>query len=217
MITALTGTVARVADDRLHLDVGPVRVEVLMPAADLPEFQGQIGAEVTLHTLCYLEGEAAGGGNLTPRLIGFAREADRGFFTTFITVKGIGPRKALKALVVPAGEVARAIESRDLRALQKLPQIGKRAADLLVAELAGKVGRFVPAGLDAPPAAAPARPTSSLSLPPEEEDAVATLVALGERRADAESLLERVKSRDAAPSGTDALVREMLKLRVGRR
>ena len=43
----------------------------------------------------------ANGGNLEPRLIGFLRRDDKKFFEKFITVKGIGPKKALKALALP--------------------------------------------------------------------------------------------------------------------
>lgn len=213
MITALTGKLQSVAEDRAFVATGPVTIEVLVPAADVAGLEGQVGGEITFHTVCYLEGEAAGG-NLTPRLIGFASASDRGFFTQFITVKGIGPRKALKALAVPAGEIAAAIEMKDARSLVKLPQVGKRAAETIIAELAGKVGRYVTGGL--PATGTPARAPAAIRLPPEEEDAVATLIALGERRPDAETLLERVKRDENAPTTTDGLVREMLRRRGGR-
>ena len=213
MITALTGQLRQVAEDRALVACGPVTVEVLVPAADVDHLQSQVGHEITLHTVCYLEGDASGG-NLTPRLIGFVRLDDRGFFTQFITVKGIGPRKALKALIVPASEVAAAIETKDTRALVKLPQVGKRAAETIIAELAGKVGRFVQAGTPTTPAAGS---SPSIKLPAAQEDAVATLVALGEKRGDAEALLERLKRSDTLPESTDGLVREMLRLRSGQR
>ena len=49
-----------------------------------------------------------------------------------------------------------------------------------------------------------------------EEDAIDGLMALGERRADAEHLLERVKSGGVELKTTDALLREMLRLRTVR-
>ena len=49
-----------------------------------------------------------------------------------------------------------------------------------------------------------------------EEDAIATLMALGERRPDAERLLERAKVSNDKLATTDALVREMLRLRTVR-
>ncbi|MEM1012074.1 MAG: Holliday junction branch migration protein RuvA [Planctomycetota bacterium] len=211
MIARLTGLLEAVAEDRAVVTVGPVAVDVLVPAGDVAALEAQVGTEITLQTVCYLEGDASGG-NLTPRLIGFATEADKGFFNAFITVKGIGPRKALRAMAIPPAEVAAAIEAKDTKALVQLPQIGKRAAETIIAELAGKVGRFV--SPDAVIAPTPA--TSVGSLSPDEADAVDALVALGERRADAETLLSRVKKRDDAPEDANRLISEMLRLRGGR-
>src|SRR5918998_3402424 len=142
MISALTGELRRVDEDRLHLRVGPMLVEMLLPASDVPLLQAATGQEMTFHTILYFEGDAGGGGGLEPRLVGFLRGEDKRFFEKFITVKGIGPRKALKALVHPAGEIAQAIEAKDSRFLVGLPQIGKRMAEQIVAELAGKVAEF---------------------------------------------------------------------------
>ena len=210
MITAVTGILRKVADDRVQVAVGPIVLELLVAAADVPLLDGRVGEELTFHTSFYIEGDAGGGGSMVPRLIGFLRDGDRGFFQQFITVKGIGPRKALKALVLPAGEVAHAIETKDARVLTKLPGIGKRGGEQIIAELSGKVGRYVPSGL--PPAnATPAGRRSSLTAA--EQDAVDALVSMGDRRPDAEALLDRVKAAAGAPTAADALIREMLRAR----
>jgi Holliday junction DNA helicase RuvA len=218
MICALTGELRRVGEDRIELAVGPTLYELLVPAFDRGELHASLGQQMTLHTIFYLQGDA-GGGAIEPRLIGFVRAADKRFFERFITVKGIGPRKALRALSVPVGEIASAIEAKDARALVKLPEIGKRTAEQIIAELAGKVTEFA-APLDRSAARAPAR---GLAHTAAEEDAIAALVALGERRPDAEHLLERAKSggrlatngADASPADTAPLVQEMLRLRGG--
>jgi len=212
MISAITGELRSVAGDRLHLAVGPLLVEMLVPASDVPLLQGAVGQEMTFHTILYFEGDAAGGGGLEPRLVGFLRPDDKRFFEKFITVKGIGPKKALKALIHPAGEVALAIESKDTRFLVGLPQIGKRMAELIVAELAGKVAEFATAAVGgAMNAAALGRAHNAI-----EEDAIATLVELGERRSDAEHLLDRARQHNGNLKTTEALVREMLRMRTVR-
>ena len=211
MISGVTGILASVCDDRVSVAVGPIVLELLIAAADIPLLEERRGQELTFHTLFYIEGDTAGG-NANPRLIGFLRESDRAFFQQFITVKGIGPRKALRALMLPAAEVAHAIELKDARTLTKLPQIGKRVAEQIIAELSGKVGRFVEAGI----AITPTPRAAASHLSPVEEDAVSALVSLGERRPDAEGLLERVKQSDAPPTQVDGLIREMLRLRGGR-
>src|SRR3954462_1475396 len=138
MISALTGHLHQVDEDRIHLRVGQMIFEALVPASDVPLLHAGVGEEKTFHTIFYLEGDASGG-SLEPRLIGFLRKDDKRFFEKFITVKGIGPKKALKALIYPAGDIARAIEGKDAKFLKGLPQIGARLAEQIVAELAGKV------------------------------------------------------------------------------
>ena len=210
MISALTGELRRVDEDRLHLRVGPVVVEMLIPASDVPLLQAGVGQEMTFHTLLYLEGDASGG-NIEPRLVCFLRPEDRRFFEKFITVKGIGPKKALKALALPTGDVAHAIETKDTRFLVGLPQIGKRMAELIVAELAGKVGEFVSIGVGGGKGIVGGKARSGI-----EEDAISTLMALGERRLDAEHLLERARQSNSGLKTTEALVREMLRMRTVR-
>ena len=213
MISALTGELHRVDEDRLHLQVGPVLVEMLVPASDVPLLQAGVGQEMTFHTILYFEGDAGGGGGLEPRLVGFLRVEDKRFFEKFITVKGIGPKKALKALILPTGEVAQAIESKDTRFLVGLPQIGKRMAELIVAELAGKVAEFAVASVGGRLNAAAAGGAARNAV---EEDAISTLMALGERRSDAEHLLDRARQSNGNLKTTEALVREMLRMRTVR-
>lgn len=210
MISALTGIVAWVGEDRLHLQVSSLLMELLIPASDAPVLNGAVGEELTLHTVFYLEGDASGG-FIEPRLIGFLRPEDRRFFEKFITVKGIGPKKALRALILPAGEIAAAIENKDTRVLCQLPSIGKRMAEQIIAELSGKVGEFVALGPTDRPSTPAAHSRSRI-----EEDALATLMVLGERRAEAENLLERVRATHPELTSADALVREMLRLRTVR-
>jgi holliday junction DNA helicase RuvA len=209
MISALTGTLVHVGDDRLHLQVQAMLFELLIPASDAPLLSTAIGQEMTFHTVFYLEGDA-GGGFIEPRLLGFLRAEDRRFFEKFITVKGIGPKKALRALAVPAAEVARAIENKDTRVLCQLPSIGKRLAEQIIAELCGKVQEFVGTG---PITGA----VHSIKTRPQiEEDAIATLMVLGERRSDAETLLERIRAAHPDLPSADAMVRHMLRLRSTR-
>jgi Holliday junction DNA helicase RuvA len=172
--------------------------------------EGLIGQQRTFHTVILLEGDP-GGGNLQPRMLAFSSAADRAFFGSFITVKGIGPRKALRAMTVPAGEIAAAVEAKDVKALIKLPQVGKRLAETIIAELAGKLGQFASEIRATPTEASPSGRRSSV-----EEDAINTLMALGERRGEAEKLLEAVTRDSELPTRVDDLVRVMLQARTRR-
>jgi Holliday junction DNA helicase RuvA len=210
MIAALTGELRHVDERHLHLLCGPVLYELLFPAVDMQTLQAAIGEQLTLHTIFYLGGDPTRGG-LEPTLIGFLRPADKNFFEIFTTVKGIGPKKALRALSVSVGEIASAIEGKDSKFLIGLPEIGKRTAETIIAELSGKLKSFAAEALVEGKGSRPAsrRNTS-------EEDAIAGLMALGERRPDAENLLERAKASNPGLTTTDALLREMLRLRTSR-
>jgi len=213
MISALTGELRHVDEGRIDLAVGPVVYELLVPASDVPLLEAGVGSEMTFHTLFYLEGDASRGG-LEPRLIGFLRRDDKRFFELFTTVKGIGPKTALRALSVPVGEIAEAIESKDTRSLVRLNGIGKRTAELIVAELAGKAQKFVTTGIER--AARGPAGAGGVRRSVAEEDAVQALMAMGERRTDAEHLLERAKHANPATPSTEGLIREMLRLRTTR-
>jgi Holliday junction DNA helicase RuvA len=212
MICSLTGKLRRVDDDRVQLEAGPFSFELLVTAADLTELQASLGEELTLHTIFYLAGDPTRGG-LEPTLIGFLRPQDKQFFEAFTTVKGIGPRKALKALTCSTSDIAGAIEGKDTRFLSSLDGIGKRMAEQIVAELCGKVAKFATAtGLPAGKGGLPApgrRPTH-------EEDAILALCAMGERRHDAENLLERAKQANPNTKTVQDLLREMMRMRAVR-
>ena len=208
MIASLTGELRAALDDRVHLQVGPILYELLVPAADLASLQASLGETLTFHTILYLEGDP-NRGNLEPRLIGFMRASDKRFFERFTTVKGIGVKTALRALTVPVGEIAKAIESRDARFLVGLDGIGKRTAELIVAELSGKVKDFA-TGYGDIAAIAPSRQRWT----DEEEAAIAfaTSPQMGLRRADAERLLQRVKGVSPQVKTAEQLLPEMLRL-----
>lgn len=179
--------------------------ELLISAAGSVELANNIGETLTFHTIFYLAGDPARGG-LDPTLIAFLHPQDKQFFELFTTVKGIGPRKALKALTAPTGEIAAAIESKNTRFLSGLGGIGKRTAETIVAELSGKAAKFI---MGRPDAAAPAHHRATF-----EEDAIAALMALGERRPDADHYLDRVRQTNPDLTSTDQLLREMLRLRT---
>ncbi|MCH2139721.1 MAG: helix-hairpin-helix domain-containing protein [Phycisphaerales bacterium] len=185
MLARFTGRLESIAADRARVEVGPILVDVLVPGSDVEQLQASVGDVVTFHTLLVLE-SIGQGTSMVPRLIGFASPQDRAFFELFTTVKNIGHRKALRALQAPAVEIASAIGRRDTVFLVSLPEIGKRTAETIIAELSGKVDDWLASGAgsvaaDLPPAGSAA------------SDAVAMLVSLGERPDVAHQLVERVR------------------------
>ena len=216
MIARITGTLERLEGSSCLIvpDGAPgLAYEVMVPAFAAEALESQRGGPVVLHTIEVFEG-ASQGANLTPRLLGFPTESDKRFFQLFITVKGLGARKALKAMAEPVGEIAGAIARRDTKWLQGLPEIGKRSAETIVAELHGKADEYV--GTDIAEGAA-TRPGSSAEAKPTREgqvlgeagtQAVEALVRLGENRAEAVRKVERVLEQrpETADAGAEAVL-----------
>ncbi|MEA5557653.1 Holliday junction branch migration protein RuvA [Nodularia spumigena] len=181
--------------------------EVLVPAYLAERLLGQVGRNIELLTLEYLEGQGQGA-SFIPRLVGFGSAQERKFYELLITVKGMGNRKALKALAIEPGAFARAIAERDARALQQLPEIGKRMAETVIAELIGKVEPFVT--YDGPRSIERRLPAAAIGPV---ADAISALVALGESRADAERLVDRVSSSDPTLESAEAIIGAALAMR----
>ena len=141
MITKISGRLAALKDDELTLQVGAFEDPVLIPEFARRQLQNELGQDISLHTIEYLEGNPMQG-RMAPRLIGFLTEAEREFFELFCSVDGVGVRKALRAMVRPVREVATAIEEQDTKGLSALPGIGPAMAERIVAKLRRKVPKF---------------------------------------------------------------------------
>ncbi len=207
MIVRLSGKLDYVGEDCVHITPGGSELthELLVPAADIPFLQTKIGQHVAFFTLQYLEGNPSFG-SLAPKMLGFLRSDDKDFFDLFTTVKGIGTKKALKAFAIPTAQIAAAIATKDTRKLSSLPTIGKRAAEQIIAELHGKVEKFA---IGAPAAAPPE------SLPDHQQQAIEVLVRLGERRADAESWIQRAATVDPSLNDAQKLIQAVYRLKAG--
>jgi len=173
---------------------GGVVYEVLLPAFLAERLQSKIGQVVTLTTFHYLEGQGQGT-SFIPRLIGFASVREREFFELFTTVKGIGNRKALRAMAIEPAAIAGAIAQKNAVALVKLPEIGKRMAETIIAELTGKVEGYLTetevAGLDV-------KSNGAMRVgAPYAQETILALIALGETNSDAERLVARALDRAA--------------------
>jgi Holliday junction DNA helicase RuvA len=209
VISRIAGELVAVGEGRVELRCGRVTYALLVPAADQERLAGLEGREVRFHTLHFLEGQGKGT-SFTPRLIGFASAEARAFFELLTTVRGLGPRKALRALRVPWQTVAEAIAGRDVEMLMTLPEIGRRSAETIVAELHGKVDRF----LGEPAADAEGAPAAS-GRPAIVRDAIQAMERLGEPRPYARRLVEKALAGDPALETADALLAAAYRLREG--
>jgi Holliday junction DNA helicase RuvA len=210
MITRISGRLESVVGNQCVVAVGAgdIAHEVLVPAYLSDVLLEQVGQRVTLWTLEFLESPNQGA-SFVPRLLGFGSVQERRFFELLTTVRGIGMRKALRALATDVGTVAAAIARRDARSLTDLPEIGKRMAETIIAELNGKVDAFVSESVREAAEGLPGENERTGGTRGAEEDAIEALIALGETRSEAEVLVGRAAAR-VRRSGGEATVERLL-------
>ncbi len=197
MIARISGQLERIDEGRAVVAAGPVAYEILVAPVTADELRPLAGRTVSLHTLEYFDGNPAYG-QMVPRLVGFLTETDKRFFTRYVSVQGIGISKGLKSLVRPVGQIAQAIESRDVRYLSELPGIGRRTAEKMIAELCGKLDEFA--------VAASGRPAAE--EPESKVEAITVLMQLGLQRPEAAARVDAAYERLGDKAAVEALVRE---------
>lgn len=210
MLTRLTGTLESVGD-ALTITTGPIALRVEAPRYLLDRLAGDepepaVGRTITLHTRLDLESHNQGT-SFSPRLVAFATPDEREFFDLFTSVKGLGTRRALRALSREPAVIASWIVAKDAKALTQLPEIGKRLAETVIAELSGKVDRFATElAMDTGPAPRRTPMPEPSRLPPAAEEALAALIALGESRPDAERKVQTAMSKAGPDADANQLV-----------
>jgi len=141
MIARLTGKVIEQGENFLFIDTGNIVYEVFLPVTVKQRINDHITPEGFVNLIIYHYVHVEPSRNI-PVLIGFLNEIEKEFFLSFITVSGIGPKAALKALNQPISLIARAIDAGDIIFLKSLPGIGQQRAKEIVAKLQHKVAKF---------------------------------------------------------------------------
>jgi Holliday junction DNA helicase RuvA len=198
MITSIQGLLTEASPLRAVVEVNGLGYEVHLPVTTAERLP-RTGSVVRLHTFVVYREDAQ-------TLYGFATAEDRDFFRLMIGhVTGVGPKMALSImsrLSLPL--LVGAIRSGDVATLAKCPGIGKKTAERLVIELKAKVG----AGDTAVAAALGSGESAAVHTP--HADAVAALVALGYRIADADEAVRRASLALGSDASTEALVKKAL-------
>jgi holliday junction DNA helicase RuvA len=139
MIAHLDGMVATVAPEGAVIDVSGVGLLVQCSPGTLARLRP--GERARVSTSLVVREDA-----LT--LYGFGSDDERNTFELLQTASGIGPRLALAMLATfsPDG-LRRAVAAQDLTALTSVPGIGRKGAQRIVLELAGRLGPPNEAGM----------------------------------------------------------------------
>jgi Holliday junction DNA helicase RuvA len=207
MITKISGIIDSINELSVIIENSGVFYSVRIPPVLIEKLSQKYrsGDELLLYTHYYIEG-GVGVGNLFPKLNGFLDEEGRRFFEIFTTVKGLGEKKALQALVLPFNVVAKAIEQGDVYTLKRLPGIGGRMADKIIAELRGKLTQFVTETIDI------GEMTGKAGVKSFESDAMEILIEqLGYRRVEAENLIRNTIAEHPEIESVEELVQNIFK------
>jgi Holliday junction DNA helicase RuvA len=202
VIGYLRGRVVRRTEGMVVIEAGGVGYEVALPpvveAALPPDGDAPLALFISYH---------ATANQPKPLLVGFLREVEQEFFERFITVDGVGPTRAVRAMVQPVHEIADAIERRDAALLRRLPGIGSRTAEKVIAELHGKMGKYALLREEA----VPASPKADIR-----EEVVDVLTRqLGHRAAEARRMVEEALRRAPHLDSAEALFQEVYRVERG--
>jgi Holliday junction DNA helicase RuvA len=200
MIGKLKGMVDGFGDDFAHLDVNGVVYEVFCSAKTLAALP-QVGHAAVVHTEMIVREDMI-------RLYGFFTEAEKAWFSTLMTVQGVGSRVALAILsVLTPSELASAIALQDKAMVGRANGVGPKLAVRIVTELKGKT----PAGaIDAGVLGLQAALGEGVAAG-NVADAVSALTNLGYSSAQASAAVARVVGREGDDVPTDKLIRLGLK------
>ncbi len=191
MISRIRGTLlAREINRAEVMTPGGVAYEMEIPTT-VYERLPRPGEEVELRTMLVIREDAQ-------LLFGFLEDNERALFTRLIGATGVGPKLAISLLsALPGAALVRAIRDRNLAVLTGVSGVGKKTAERLSVELAGKLDDLAFA-------------TSGLAQQaPGVEEALRALVVLGLNALEAENAVRAV-IQERGPLPAQELIRAAL-------
>jgi Holliday junction DNA helicase RuvA len=190
MISHLDGTVSAIAPEGAVIEVGGVGLLVQCTPGTLATLRR--GERAWVATSLVVREDA-----LT--LFGFAADDERDVFELLQTASGVGPRLALAMLAVFTPDaLRRAVAAEDVTALTRVPGIGRKGAQRIVLELAGRLGSPGVAGGQGQPAAAG---TGLPAAAPWRDQVRAGLLSLGWQAREADQAIAAVEADALAANG----------------
>lgn len=132
MIGYIRGKVTGIYKDFCFLETGGVGYRIFI--SDKTRQSLQRGDEAKLLTYMSVREDAI-------LLYGFLTEEEYDLFLILISISKIGPKVAMGILsAMEPGRFVQAVRKQDVKALTRLPGIGKKTAERLIVELKDKVG-----------------------------------------------------------------------------
>lgn len=179
MIGFLRGRVAYIFPDYCFLDVHDVGYRVFI--SHQTRNQISVGTEVMLYIHTHVREDAI-------LLYGFFSQEEYDLFQHLIGISGIGPKVAQGILsAITANEFYHLIHRKDVKAITKLPGIGKKTAERIILELKDKLSA---ASFDVSDAA---DDTAALgdAMGDMVSEAIEALLSLGFQQSEVQSVLKK--------------------------
>jgi holliday junction DNA helicase RuvA len=203
MISQISGKIRKKKQLSVVIDVNGISYEVMVSPAVMKGIDSALGGDgnITLITYHYYQMDQS---KAIPVLVGFVNEIEKEFFEHFITVSGVGPKAACRALSQPISVIADAIDRGDMALLKTLPGIGEQKAREIVAKLQGRVGKF---GLiqDASSGERPAAKEDT------REEAMGVLLQLQYKKNEARDMVEAAAKRNPKATSCEDILNEVYK------
>ena len=191
MFSRISGALIERDGESVVLDVNGLGYAIVLPPCVAEKVTVAPGDRVTLevHAVLNMDGNS---GHFT--YYGFTNAIEREFFESLLSVASIGPRSAARAFSQPMSSIASAIDRGDHAYLKTLPGIGQQKARDIVAKLQGKVAKFL--------LIQDAQPVPNAPMPDFADEALAVLLQLEYKRAEAETMVR--ETLESEPSIRDA-------------
>ena len=131
MIAYLSGKIKFLFDDACVIDVHGVGYKVFVDANTRQALKLDEATELFIHTAVRED---------AINLFGMKNQSTFELFELLLTVSGVGVKGALAIVSkISAADFARAVAAQDLKALTRLPGVGKKSAERILLELKDKV------------------------------------------------------------------------------
>lgn len=190
MIAYLKGNLIKKSTNQAILDVGGVGYCVWIPLSTYLKL-GILNETMELFIYTHLTDNSLS-------LYGFSTEEEREIFLKLISISGIGPKLALNILSgIEASDLEDAIRKSDVARISLIPGIGKKTALRIAVELQEKLEKkeraLVASGFE------------------EKEDLISTLMNLGFKRKEVETVVDEAIKSLSLEAGFEKLLRDSLK------
>ncbi len=214
MISQITGVVDHISENALTLSVAGISDEIFIPTSVLRNLDGQLEKKATVSLVTYHYHQSDPSKSI-PILIGFSNRIEKEFFEKFITVSGVGPKAAVKALKPPIPDIAEAIDAGDLPFLKSLPGIGEQRAKEIIAKLQGKMGKFglMHGGNGALRQKASQHPKKAPAPDDAQAEALEVLIQLQYKREEAKEMIRKAYARKKDLGGVEDILNEVYRQR----